>query len=313
MAYDVNGAVIVDKPPGVTSAGLIARIKKMTMATKVGHTGTLDPFATGVMICCFNQATRLSRFFLSGGKKYLATMILGVTTDTQDATGQVLTRSDPGRVTEADILGAFSRFTGEISQQPPVYSALKHGGVPLYKLARKGMAVEKPPRKVTIRSIRPVAMELPEIHFEVACSGGTYIRTLCADIGEALGCGGHLKSLRRTESGGFSIDGAVDMAELETLALSGKLSDKLVRMSAMLSGMEACVADSRLAEKIRHGIPIGRRDLAGGTVIPAANAEYAGYIKLVDGADDLLAVVEIHPDEEPLRYCCVVNEKGLIT
>ncbi len=306
MMYVGNGAVVIDKPSDMTSARLVARVKKMTGAMKVGHTGTLDPFATGVMICCFNQATRLSRFFLSGGKKYLATMLLGITTDTQDATGTVLNRCDHGHVTEADVMAACRHFTGEIHQRPPVYSALKHEGVPLYKLARQGKAVQKPPRKVIIRSIRLLSVDLPEIHFEVSCSGGTYIRTLCADMGAFLGCGGHLKNLRRTESSGFSIDRAMDLTELETLALSGKLSDKLVRMSAMLPDMAACVVDSRLGERIRHGMSIDDRDLEGKTIVPGGNADYAGYLKLVDAEDDLLAVVEPGPENQPFRYCCVV-------
>ncbi len=306
----MNGAIAVDKPQGMTSARVVACLKKWSRAAKVGHTGTLDPFATGVMICCFNQATRLARFLLGGNKKYAATMVLGRVTDTQDATGKVTAEKDWQGITEAAVREAFHAFTGEIRQQPPAFSALKHGGVPLYKLARQGKAVVKPPRPVTIWSIELLSMDLPEVRFTVHCSSGTYIRTLCHDIGGSLGCGGHLRDLRRTECCGFSIDRAMDLSELETLALSGKLFDKLVGMPELLKGMSAYTADAALVAKIRHGRSLDHQDVQARQVVPGADKGYAGFMKIVDAAGVLLAVMQTDADTQSFRYCCVFAPPG---
>ena len=187
MTQETSGFLIVDKPRDMTSATVIARIKKISGINKIGHTGTLDPMATGVMICPVNQATRLSRFFLASPKKYTAVLRLGIETDTQDATGTVLTERPIDMVSPPAVHEACRRFIGEIEQTPPAYSALKHKGVPLYKYARKGNFITKPPRKVVIFDIRIIEMDFPDVRFEVECAAGTYVRTLCADIGKILG------------------------------------------------------------------------------------------------------------------------------
>ncbi len=201
----MHGIFVIDKPENISSAAVVARLKKILGVRKAGHAGTLDPFATGVLVCCVNQATKLARFFLHSNKKYTAVLKLGVETDTQDLTGTVISRCEDINFDEKKIKSVFEKFKGAIEQVPPVYSALKHEGVPLYKLARQGKPVQKPPRPVFISCLNIIEINLPEISFEVSCSGGTYIRTLCADIGAELGCGGHLKELRRTESSGFPL------------------------------------------------------------------------------------------------------------
>ena len=211
MQFGGNGIIIIDKPAGITSAKVVARLKEIVGARKVGHTGTLDPFATGVMICCLNRATRLARFFLSGDKKYKAVLCLGEETDTQDRTGKTISVCKDLEFSDKEIRDVFKEFEGPVAQMPPVFSSLKHKGTPLYKLARQGKPVQKPARQIVIHYLKISDSDLPEIHFEVSCSSGTYIRALCADIGKRLGCGGHLKSLRRIESCGFSIDQALDL------------------------------------------------------------------------------------------------------
>ncbi|MCP4111229.1 MAG: tRNA pseudouridine(55) synthase TruB [Desulfobacteraceae bacterium] len=302
----LNGLFVIDKPEDISSAAVVARLKKILGVRKAGHSGTLDPFATGVMVCCVNQATKLARFFLHSGKKYTAVLKLGVETDTQDSTGTVISRCEKVNFDEKKIKSVFEKFEGAIEQAPPIYSALKHKGVPLYKLARQGKPVQKPPRPVFISSLRISEINLPEISFEVSCSGGTYIRTLCADIGAELGCGGHLKELRRTESSGFSIDESVTLPELEKRVLSFRAGANehehlgMISMSEGLRNMPVHVADPDLAEKIAHGNIITTKN-----IIPGKTEEPEGFIKVVDTDNNLLAVLTYKKDCKTYNYCCV--------
>ncbi|MCP4345914.1 MAG: tRNA pseudouridine(55) synthase TruB [Desulfobacterales bacterium] len=302
----MHGIFVIDKPENISSAAVVARLKKILGVRKAGHSGTLDPFATGVMVCCVNQATKLARFFLHSGKKYTAVLKLGVETDTQDSTGTVISRCEKVNFDEKKIKSVFEKFEGAIEQVPPVYSALKHKGVPLYKLARQGKPVQKPPRPVFISSLRIFEINLPEISFEVSCSGGTYIRTLCADIGAELGCGGHLKELRRTESSGFSINESVTLPELEKRVLSSGAGANeqeqlgMISMSEALRNMPVHVADPVLAEKIAHGNIITTKN-----IIPGKTEEPEGFIKVVDTDNNLLAVLTYKKDCKTYNYCCV--------
>ena len=296
-----DGIVLIDKPEGPTSAGVVAAVKKKLAAKKVGHTGTLDPFATGLLICCVNRATRLARFFLHGNKRYGAVLRLGIETDTMDKTGRPMSRPCPVTVSETDIYRVCERFVGEIEQQPPVYSALKHNGVPLYRLARKGRPVEKPPRRVRIFSLEIRRIALPDIEFEVACSSGTYIRTLGADIGRALGCGGHLTGLRRLESNGFSVTEAIELGVFENLADAGRAWDRIVDMPSALRGMPAVRAGDALAEKIRFGRPILKRDLAAAGT-PQCIPDRP--VKVVDRDNRLVAVIQYDTNKQRYDYCC---------
>ncbi len=298
MADETSGILVVDKPASLTSAQVVARVKRLTRTKKVGHTGTLDPFATGVMVCCLNRATRLATFLLHGNKSYDATMILGARTDTQDATGTVLS-ADPdaaGRLTEIEIRSALSRFQGEIDQVPPVYSALKHEGVPLYRLARSGRAVEKPARRVRIDEITVESITGAEVRFSVACSAGTYLRTLCHDVGEILGCGAHLKALRRTRSSGYSIDEAIPLERLRKLAERGDIGDRIIPMAEALRDLPAHRADASLTAKIGYGTPLTAAD------IPPVDGP--GPIKLIGADLRLLAVIRPKAGGR-YDYCCV--------
>ncbi|MBW1989033.1 MAG: tRNA pseudouridine(55) synthase TruB [Deltaproteobacteria bacterium] len=299
----MDGILVMNKPAGMTSATLVSKVKRILGGPKVGHTGTLDPFATGVLVLCVGAATRLARFFLHGDKTYDATLALGVTTDTQDPTGQVVDTREVPDLSEDEIKEAFAGFVGEIEQTPPVYSALKHNGVPLYKLARSGKPVQKPPRKVTIHWIDVTGVDLPRVTFSAHCSGGTYIRTLCADVGGRLGCGGHLSELRRTNNSGFSIDEALDLQTLKEMARSGKAAEALIPMADALPRMPEFLAGPGVAGKIANGQEILWEEL-----VPADKGQEEfdpQHVKVVDAQRNLLAVMGPRPDGEGLSYCCV--------
>ncbi|MCP3951122.1 MAG: tRNA pseudouridine(55) synthase TruB [Desulfobacterales bacterium] len=302
MRTDTNGVVIVDKPAGISSARVVAEVKRICNARKTGHAGTLDPFATGTLVCCLNQATRLAKFFLHDRKKYRGTLHLGIDTDTQDLTGRVLSENKTLTVTAADIRQVFDCYTGTIEQAPPVYSALKHKGTPLYRLARKGQPVQKPPRKVTIAQLTILEIAIPFVSFEVTCSAGTYIRTLCADIGRQLGCGGHLKALQRLESSGFSIAEAVTLDDLEELVSADALASRLISMADALRGMPAVRVDRQLADRIGHGQRINRSDLA-----DCLRLESLLDFKVLGEDGKLLAVMSSPQEGQRLNYSCVFN------
>ena len=298
----INGIVVVDKPQGLSSAQVVSRIKAPFGAKKAGHTGTLDPFATGILLCCLNRATRLARFFLNGDKTYEATLRLGIRTDTQDATGAVLERRPTDQVTAARVALAANRFVGTIAQVPPIYSALKHEGTPLYKLARRGQAVEKPARSVRIDRLEITDVCLPDVRFTVTCSAGTYIRTLCADLGAALGCGGHLTTLRRTASCGFRLDEAWNLDRLTEGRANGRLKTAVIGMREALHFIPEVVAEKELARKVRHGAKLAIGDLPARPALPPG-----GPIKIVDPNGRLMAVIEAPADASGYIYCCVFS------
>lgn len=213
----LSGVVIIDKPEGVSSFDVVARVRRALGVKKAGHTGTLDPLATGVLPVLVGRAVKASDYMLSSDKHYEATLLLGVSTDTEDVTGKILAESDniPDEKTVLDIA---SRFVGEQYQIPPMYSALKVGGKKLCDLAREGKEIEREPRKITVHSLEVKRISEREYTLDVACSKGTYIRTLCADIGQALGCYGTMKTLRRMYSGGFSAIDAVPLDEFLSMS-----------------------------------------------------------------------------------------------
>ena len=288
---------------------MVAVVKKALNAGKAGHAGTLDPFAEGVLICCVNQATRLAGFLLHGSKKYVAELKLGQETDTQDLTGVVVSTAKVLDYSLPTIQSVVESFKGPIDQLPPVYSALKHKGVPLYKLARRGQPVQKPPRQVQIYDICLTEVDLPYVRFEVSCSAGTYIRTLGADIGKKLGCGGHLSALKRVASSGFTLDQAIPLSALEKSADSGKVSSKMISMKDALPGMSEFCADAHLVEKIRHGQKLTVKELTGSN--GTGGIRQAGdYLKIVDREQELIAIVEQNTTGERLTYCCVFAKRG---
>ena len=300
----MNGIIVIDKPAGISSARVVSILKKALNAKKVGHAGTLDPFADGVLICCVNQATKLADFLLHGPKRYIAELKLGEETDTQDLTGTVISRTEPNNFPAESIQAVFKKFEGSIEQLPPVYSALKHKGVPLYKLARNGQPVQKPPRPVEIYSIKVLDIKMPLIRFEVSCSAGTYIRTLGADIGKMLGCGGHLNALKRTASSGFTLDQAVSLSALEDLRPGNPLPASFINMADALPEMPAYTADRQLAKNIRHGQRITIRDLTGNEDFDTDRIS-GSEIKIVDQTGELVAILNYHKHNRRLDYRCV--------
>jgi len=229
----MNGVLVADKPSGWTSHDVVAAVKKKIGARKVGHLGTLDPMATGVLPLVINKATRYARFLDGGEKVYLATMELGVETDTYDSEG-VVTAASEVTATEEDVRKALSTFMGRIKQVPPMYSAKKVGGVPLYKLARKGVVVEREANDIEIFTCDVVSLRLPFVEFRLSCSKGTYVRSICHDAGALLGCGGRMTALRRIGCGEFSDSEAIgpDAEAGELIARIIPLEEALKRAGA---------------------------------------------------------------------------------
>lgn len=300
-----NGILVINKPEGISSARVVSQVKRKLKAKKVGHTGTLDPFATGVLLCAVNKGTRISKFFLGGDKRYTAKICLGVETDTYDRTGQTVEKADSGAIesiSASDIHSAVSDFVGSQEQIPPAYSALKQDGQPLYKLARQGKMIQKPPRKIQVYEINVLNIEKPYIDIDIACSSGTYIRSIAYDIGKKLGCGAHLAELCRTCSGSFSIDQALNMKMLDQLDET-QLENKMVPLAACLSFLpKAIVADENMA-KIRHGQTLKTIDVSFENKPKAGLSDLS--IRVVDQKGELLAIVTPSENGQTYNYSCV--------
>ncbi len=245
----MNGIVIVDKPQGWTSQDVTARLRRVFNTRRIGHGGTLDPMATGVLPVFVGRGTRCVEFFEHAEKVYETVLRPGLTTDTEDITGTVLTEQEVS-VSEEDILRVLPKFRGEILQVPPMYSALKVDGKKLYDLARKGIEVERKPRPITIHELTLLGMEADGIRLRVRCSKGTYIRTLCKDIGEALGCGGCMARLRRVRAGEYTVDGAVP---LEVLLEAENPEQYLLPMDSMFRDYPAVTLTENQEKRCRNG------------------------------------------------------------
>jgi tRNA pseudouridine55 synthase len=250
----VDGVLLLDKPLGLSSNDALQKARRLFSAAKGGHTGTLDPLATGLLPLCFGEATKFSADLLDADKTYEATLQLGVTTDSGDAEGQIIENAAVN-VSENDIFSVLPRFIGDIEQIPPMHSALKRDGRPLYELARQGIEVERAPRAVTIHAIDCLAFAGDVLKLRVRCSKGTYIRVLAADIGRALGCGAHLTALRRTEVGDLTLNGAATLADLEALA-EDERGSRLQPVDALLSSLPRVEVAGEHAERFRHGNPV---------------------------------------------------------
>ena len=304
QAQQQSGIIVVNKPTDISSAKVVAKVKHLLNAKKVGHAGTLDPFAEGVLVCCINDATRLAQFLLTGNKTYDATLKLGIETDTQDSTGAVIATKAVRGYTEKEITSTVQKFIGSIKQQPPIFSALKHKGTPLYKLARQGRPVQKPARRVYITDIKILEINLPLVHLEVSCSAGTYIRTLCADIGKQLGCGGHLLALKRTESSGFTIHQAISLPQLEKQATNRAFNGSIISMTNALADMPGYTADQDLKKKIKYGQPVQKTDIDLDRM-PADVFKQDTYLKIIDANNALLAVIRYLKNQDKFAYTCV--------
>jgi len=250
----VDGVLLLDKPIGLTSNDALQKARRLFSAAKGGHTGTLDPLATGLLPLCFGEATKFSADLLDADKTYEAVLKLGITTDSGDAEGQVVATA-PVNVSDGDVVRVLPQFTGDIQQIPPMHSALKRNGRPLYELARQGIEVERAARAVTIHAIDLLAFSGDSLSLRVACSKGTYIRVLAADIGQALGCGAHLAALRRTVVGDLDLAHAVTLAELEVLDEAGR-AGRLQAVDALLHTLPVVAVEGEAAERFRHGNPV---------------------------------------------------------
>jgi tRNA pseudouridine55 synthase len=252
-----SGILVMDKPCGMTSFQMVKAVRGRLNLKKAGHTGTLDPLATGVLPICLGRATKLVQFIMAGHKVYQGTIRLGVSTDTYDAAGKTTRqRPVPAALTGHTLGEAVKAFTGRLLQVPPPFSAVKHKGQPLYKLARKGVLILKEPRSVEVFSIRILEERIPDVSFLIHCTKGTYVRSIVHDLGEYLGCGGHLTGLRRIRSGPFAISQALDMAQLDVIIREERLSDVLITPEEALVHILALEIDSSTAEEIRYGRPV---------------------------------------------------------
>ena len=256
----MNGIIIINKERGFTSFDVVARLRGICHQKKIGHTGTLDPDATGVLPVCMGSATGVCDLLADKTKEYETTLLLGITTDTQDITGNVLTEMDVN-LSEADVISCIRKFTGDIEQIPPMYSAIKIGGKKLYELARRGETVERKPRPVTIYSIDVLGMDLPRVTMRVTCSKGTYIRTLCHDIGQSLGCGGTMERLVRRRVGEFDISDAVTLAAVQEYADAGKLDDILIPVDEVFARYGSIRLGEAADRLLYNGNPFRRRDI----------------------------------------------------
>ncbi|MCE1183489.1 MAG: tRNA pseudouridine(55) synthase TruB [Rhodocyclales bacterium] len=250
----VDGVLLLDKALGMTSNDALQKARRLFSAAKGGHTGTLDPLASGLLPLCFGEATKFSADLLDADKTYEAELKLGVTTDSGDAEGQV-TGTFTVNVSEADILAVLPQFTGAISQIPPMHSALKRDGRPLYELARQGIEVEREARAITIYAIEVLGFSGDSLRLRVKCSKGTYIRVLAADIGQALGCGAHLTGLRRTEVADLTLANAMTLADLEAMSEEARIA-VLQPVDALLQSLPSLTLAGEAEQRFRHGNPV---------------------------------------------------------
>lgn len=293
----INGFIIIDKPPGITSHDVVSRVRRIIGTRRVGHTGTLDPFATGVLPIAINDGTKAIPFLDEGIKCYEALMQLGTATDTLDITGQVLSERDCTSVNREMLLDTFAKFTGTINQIPPMFSAIKQNGQPLYKLARQGQQVERAARQIEIHSIELLSFESPLVSFRVSCSRGSYIRTLADDIGAMLGCGACLKELRRTASGPFLMQNAVSLDKLEHASREGNLEDYCVTPYAALGHLADISLNRGGVDRVCHGRSPERCGIVSEIPLPASNR----VLVRLSFDHELVAVAEYLDDADAVQ------------
>ncbi|MEX2489660.1 MAG: tRNA pseudouridine(55) synthase TruB [Pseudomonadales bacterium] len=274
----VNGILLLDKPPKLTSNGALQLVKRLYKAAKAGHTGSLDPLATGVLPLCFGEATKFSQFLLEADKQYVTTITLGVSTTTGDADGEIVDTGAVGSYTIDDIEEVVSQFRGVIDQTPSMYSAVKLNGEPLYKLARQGIEVERESRRVTIYKLDVLRYEADQLELEIICSKGTYIRSLAEDIGEVLGCGAHISALRRIASGPFNVDQVHTLEELESL----RDTEGLAALDRLLMPESAAVQDWPAVELTE----ITASWLRQGQAVQIPHAPTEGWVRIFSESED---------------------------
>lgn len=289
----VDGVLLLDKPAGLSSNQALQQAKRLYMAAKAGHTGSLDPFATGLLPLCLGEATKFSHFLLDADKTYRATMQLGATTTTGDTEGEILTTAE-AHVTREKMEEVLRRFTGKISQMPPMYSALKHQGKALYEYARAGVEIERPARVVAIHRIELIGLADTCAEIEASCSKGTYIRTLAEDIGKALGCGAYLTQLRRLETGRFDLERALTLEQLESMSIEQR-DACLLPVDSLVQDFPAVMLDVESAFYLGRGQAVWKSGVA-----------QQGYMRLYEEPDRFLGLGEVTGDGK-IAPCRLLN------
>jgi tRNA pseudouridine55 synthase len=298
---NISGVLLLDKPIGMTSNKALQEVKHLYKAAKAGHTGSLDPLATGLLPICFGEATKMSAFLLDADKHYRVRVKLGETTTTADAEGDLLQQADPSGVREEDIRSVLDEFLGEQQQLPPMYSAIKHQGERLYKLARQGVEVERELRTIYIHAVNLLHYELPEFEFDVHCSKGTYVRTLAEDIGKRLGCGAHVSGLRRTCVGPYDDRSMVTLEQVQNAFADKRfqeMDDWLLPLESALADWPVIKLSPDAAFYMQQGQPI---------LVP--NAPTSGWVRLYANQSDFMGVGQILEDGRvaPKRLMQVTN------
>jgi len=282
---DISGIVLLDKPLGMTSNAALQRVKRLFNANKAGHTGSLDPLASGLLPICLGEATKISSYLLDSDKAYSGTCKLGVTTTTADAEGEILEQKPVAEYSPQQITDVLAKFTGTIEQIPPMHSAIKQGGQPLYKLAHQGIEVERQARTIHIHELRAIRLEGDELEIDIRCSKGTYVRTLAEDIGRELGCGAHLNRLRRTKVGPFMLDSAIELEALEQLAEQGfeELDRQILPIEEALADWPEVQLTENSAFYLCRGQAIQVPQApTGGLVRLSANQRFLGIGEILD-------------------------------
>jgi tRNA pseudouridine55 synthase len=313
----IDGVLVVDKPEGITSLDVVREIKRRCSVKRAGHIGTLDPFATGVLPIVLNEGTKLVPFMEEDPKEYEAVLRLGEETNTDDPTGQVVAREPVNGITTEMVESALRTFQGKIQQIPPMFSAIKIEGKPLYRLARKGIEVERKGREVTIYDLGVQRISLPEIHFRVLCSRGTYIRTLAKDLGRTLGCGGHLLRLRRIRSGPFTLDQSVPWKIVCTSLGPEDFLPWLITLREALRDLPEVIGDESVVEKLRVGQGMAVRDLSAQELPDFGKGQ---WVKITSSRGGLVAILRsevrrtdierLPPDIVALRPLRVFHAQG---
>ena len=292
----MDGVLNINKPRGKTSHDIVAIVRRLSGVRRVGHTGTLDPEATGVLPVCLGKATRIAEFLVNTTKTYRAGVELGITTDTYDATGRVIQRRDVSGIDRQQVAAALGTFCGKIVQVPPMYSAVKHNGRPLYELARAGRTVERTGRPVEIHSLEMIDWQTPLVTLEVVCSKGTYIRSLAHDLGQTLGCGARLRSLTRLRCGHFGIEDSVTLPELEDAFRCGHWQKYLYTIDDVLSHWKAVTVSDEIAQAIRNGqsVELGSEADNGEATTSALSDD--SHCRVYTGDGSLLALLHFEPE-----------------
>lgn len=292
----IHGVINVYKEQGFTSHDVVAKLRGIVGQKKIGHTGTLDPDAVGVLPVCLGRATKLCDMLTDKDKVYEAVMLLGVETDTQDTTGQILKSSETDEITEEQVRAAVLDFVGDYNQVPPMYSALKINGKKLYELAREGKTVERAARRVQIFDIEILSITLPRVTMKVHCSKGTYIRTLCHDIGQKLGCGACMEKLTRTKVSRFEIKDSLTLAQIEVLKKEDRLSEILIPIDQMFANYPSIIVSGEAARLAYNGNGIKDRD-----VRKDENILDEAYVRVYDDVEDFIGVYQYYEKEREYR------------